>query len=93
MQTIQRSAFLTEGEYLREVRRVAQLAKYERLVRRMRQRIFQYEDAGRLDQASRVLSKAITRMVAAYPPKKRDQWGFTADERRALARHGGMMLS
>lgn len=60
---------------------------YERIVRRLRQRIFDYPEVQET-KASRVLQKAITRKVAAYPPAPVDRWGATTEDRRMLARHG-----
>jgi hypothetical protein len=63
---------------------------YERLVRRIRQRIFDYyeESEAKGEKASRILAKAIKRKVAQYPPPKVDEWGATAADRRMLASHG-----
>ena len=63
---------------------------YELLVRRLRRRIFDYYDQSESMglKAQRILGKAITKMVANYPPPKTDQWGATAEDRRMLASHG-----
>ena len=63
---------------------------YEKLVRRLRQRIFDYEDESEAKglKASRILRKAITKMCANRPAPKTDQWGATAEDRRMLAAQG-----
>lgn len=59
-------------------------AKYARIVRRLRQRIFTYEG----DKADRILKRAIALEVSSRPAPEIDQWGATAEDRRQLARHG-----
>ena len=61
---------------------------YEKIVRGIRQRIFNYYDESeeKGQKASRVLSKALSRVPKT--PLKVDQWGATAADRRMLARHG-----
>lgn len=65
-------------------------AQAERLVLRLRQRIFDYyeESEAKGQKASRVLEKALARQARHKPSPKTDQWGATAADRRMLARHG-----
>ncbi len=63
------------------------LARYEKLIRRLRQRIFDYPEG----KADRVLRRAIGIKVAMdrrLNPPKTDQWGATAQDRSMLGRHG-----
>ena len=63
------------------------LKRYELLVRRMRQRIFDYPDG----KADRVLRRAISikvRLDRKLNPPPIDQWGATFQDRQMLARHG-----
>jgi len=62
-----------------------QSAHYERLVRRLRQRIFGYTGE-KSEQASRVLVKMLARIPKT--PEPVDQWGARPSDRRMLARHG-----
>lgn len=41
----------------RKIRENQRFHKYERLLRRIRLRIFEYEDAGKLEKAQRVIAK------------------------------------
>lgn len=41
----------------RKIRENQRFHKYERILRRIRLRIFEYEDAGKLDKAHRVIAK------------------------------------
>lgn len=61
---------------------------YEKLVRRIRQRIFDYYDESETkgQKASRILEKALGRIPRA--PRPVDPFGATAEDRRMLARHG-----
>lgn len=61
---------------------------YERLVRRLRQRIFDYYDESEEKglKASRILSKALSKIKRKPLPV--DQWGATSQDRRQLAQHG-----
>jgi len=66
--------------------------RIQKLVRCLRQRIFDYYDESEAKglKATRILSKALKRLSierAKHPPKT-DQWGATADDRRLLAAHG-----
>lgn len=66
------------------------LKRYEKLVRRIRQRIFDYPEE-KDTKASRVLHRAIGIKVALdrrLNPPKTDQWGATTQDRAMLARHG-----
>jgi hypothetical protein len=60
---------------------------YENLTRKIRQRIFDYDDAGKGEKAGRVLRKCIARKIAQRPPEQRDELGITSGEYRGLARH------
>lgn len=62
----------------------------ERLVRKLRQRIFDYyeESEEKGEKASRILEKALAKLATLPRDEKIDQWGATADDRRQLARHG-----
>lgn len=61
---------------------------YEKIVRGIRQRIFNYYDESeeKGQKASRILNKALS--CVPKTPLKCDQWGATAEDRRMLARHG-----
>lgn len=41
----------------RNQRRQARFKKYERILRRVRQRVFDYEDAGKLDKAQNIMRR------------------------------------
>lgn len=62
-----------------------QYKKYSWVVRRIRQRIFDYPDD---TKATRVLHKAMARVAKNMPPKPTDQWGATADDHSNLGRQG-----
>lgn len=66
------------------------LAQLERLIRRIRQRIFGYYDVSEAtgQKASRVLETALRRAAPLRPSAAVDQFGATAADRRALAAHG-----
>lgn len=66
------------------------LSQLEKLIRRIRQRIFNYydESESKGEKASRLLKKALHRAAKLRPLPSTDQWGATAQDRRDLARHG-----
>lgn len=66
------------------------LVEAERLVRRLRQRIFDYYDESfeKGEKASRILEKALKRVKKYTPPPSTDRWGATAEDRRMLYGHG-----
>jgi len=65
---------------------------YEKIVRGIRQRIFNYYDESeeKGQKATRILIRAKAKMLQnrTKTPLKVDQWGATAADRRMLARHG-----
>lgn len=70
------------------VQKLERSQRYERLVRRIRQRIFDYDDNKEV-KASRVLRRAITIYVSNRPDTTvYAQDGSTHADRVALAKHG-----
>lgn len=66
------------------------LAQLEHLIRRLRQRIFDYYDVSAQQgaKASRILAGAQRRAALLRFTSSTDEFGATAADRRALARHG-----
>lgn len=62
----------------------------ESLIRKIRQRIFDYYDESEAkgQKASRILAKLLAVAAKLRPAPPVDQWGATAQDRRDLARHG-----
>lgn len=68
---------------------MSRLAKYERLVRRLRQRIWDYDGTPKEAQAARILTRAIAIQSRLSPSvMSTDQWGATIEDRRILESHG-----
>jgi hypothetical protein len=63
----------------------SQCIRYGRILRRLRQRIFDYDDS---EKADRVLKKVKARYMALRPSEPTDEMGLTATERRALRAQG-----
>lgn len=66
---------------------VMQSVKYQKLLRTMRQVIFNYDGTANETKASRVLHAVKDRALRGYQPE-RDELGNTAEDYRQLARHG-----
>lgn len=56
------------------------VASYERILRRVRQRVFQYDDAGRGDQAQRVIRAIKARCMPYWDERAHEQRRARTDE-------------